>query len=349
MLNLDDKTAIARIDKKNVYASVGKLSKQFRQAWKEGQEIRFPTEYKKAQNIILCGMGGSAYAAYFIKSLFGNSLSVPFELVNGDTLPTFVNKNTLVLLSSYSGSTEETISCAKQALAKKAMITAVASNGSKLAEFITANNFPAYLFDPKFNPAGQPRLGQGYMIAGHIGILANIGFIALSDREVNGAIDSLEKNDKSIELIAKKTSEQFVEKIPVIIASSHLAGNAHALRNQFNETAKNFSAYALIPELNHHLMEGLLHPKERILKFLFLKSSLYNSAIQKRVVLTREVIAKNNIDTVEVDILGDTAFAQTLYALSFGGYLTFYLAIIYNQDPSVIPWVDYFKDKLSKV
>lgn len=347
MINLDDKKLIAKIDKKNVYASVGELAKQFRQAWKESQEIQFPKDYQKAHNIVLCGMGGSAYAGYFIKALFNNSLLIPFELVNGDSLPKYVNENTLVMLSSYSGSTDETISCAKQALARKAKITAV-SSGSKLAELAAANNFSSYLFEPKFNPAGQPRLGQGYMIAGHIGILTKIGLIRLSDNEVNNAIDFLEGNNKSIELIAKNTVEKFAERIPVIVSSAHLAGNAHTLRNQFNETAKNFSAYSLIPELNHHLMEGLLHPKQRVLKFLFLQSSLYEPAIQKRLTLTKEVIAKNNIDTVEIDILGNTEFEQALYALSFGGYLTFYLAIIYNQDPSVIPWVDYFKAKLSK-
>lgn len=347
MINLDDKNLIAKIDKKNVYTSVGELAKQYKQAWKESQEIHFPKDYKKAHNIVLCGMGGSAYAAYFIKALFGNSLSVPFELVNDDSLPAYVNENTLVMLSSYSGSTDETISCAREALARKAKITAV-SSGSKLAAFMKNHNFPAYLFNPLYNPAGQPRLGQGYMIAGHIGILTKIGLISLSNNEANNAIDFLESNNKSIELIAKNTASKFTEKIPVIVASAHLAGNAHTLRNQFNETAKNFSAYSLIPELNHHLMEGLLHPKERVLKFLFLKSSFYSPIIQKKLELTREVVAKNNIDAVEIEVLGDTPFAQTLYALSFGGYLTFYLAIIYNQDPSVIPWVDYFKEKLAK-
>lgn len=348
MIHLDDKKAIGKIDKKNVYASVDELAKQCKQAWEESQKVHFPKQYKNVQNIVLCGMGGSAYAAYFIKALFGNSLPVPFELVNGDTLPAYVQENTLVMLSSYSGSTEETISYAHQSLERKAKITAVTTNGSKLAEFVKTNNIPAYAFNPLFNPAGQPRLGQGYMIVGHIGILANIGLIALSNNEVNKTINFLEKNNKSVELIAKKTSKQFVEKIPIIVSSGHLVGNAHALRNQFNETAKNFSAYSLIPELNHHLMEGLLHPKERVLKFLFLRSSLYSPTIQKKFDLTREVIAKNDINTVEVEVLGNTALEQTLYAISFGGYLTFYLAIIYNQDPSVIPWVGYFKNKLAK-
>ncbi len=347
MIDLNDKTAISNIDKKNVYTSVGQLAKQCRQTWTEVSKINFPQNYKEIKNIVLCGMGGSAYAAYFIKGLFGDSLPIPFELVNADTLPAYVNENTLVILSSYSGSTEEAISCAHQALEKNAKITAVTS-GSKLAEFIKINNLPAYTFSPLYNPAGQPRLGQGYMIIGHMGILAKLGFISLSDADVNNTIDFLEKESASIEQKAKEIVGKFVEKIPVIIASSHLAGNAHTLRNQFNETAKNFSAYALIPELNHHLMEGLLHPQERILEFLFLNSSFYSTAIKRRFELTKDVVTKNNIEIVDIEVLGSTQFAQTLYALSFGGYLTFYLAIIYNQDPSVIPWVDYFKENLSK-
>jgi glucose/mannose-6-phosphate isomerase len=347
MIDLNDKATIANIDRKDVYTSVKKLANQCRQTWNEIKKINFPQDYKNVQNIVLCGMGGSAYAAYFIKGLFGNSLPVPFELVNGDTLPTYVNESTLVMLSSYSGSTDETMSCAQQALERKAKITAVTA-GSKLGDFIRKNNFPAYIFNPLYNPAGQPRLGQGYMIMGHIGILAKINLINFSDSQAYNAIDFIEQNNNSIEQNAKEIVREFVEKIPVIVASSHLAGNAHILRNQFNETAKNFSTYSLIPELNHHLMEGLLHPKERILKFLFLHSSSYSPAIKKRFELTKDVVAKNNINAISIDILGDTLFAQTLYALSFGGYTTFYLAILYNQDPSVIPWVDYFKDKLSK-
>ncbi len=347
MINLNDKTAIAKIDKSNTYASLTGLSSQCRQAWEETQKISFPQDYKHVQNIVLCGMGGSAYAAYFIKSLFSDSLQIPFELVNGYDLPGYVNENTLVLLSSYSGATEEVLSCAEQAIVRNAKI-AVVTSGSKLAELAKEHKFPAYLFNPKYNPSDQPRLGQGYMIIGHIGLLAKIGFISLPTGEVMQAISFLESQNTIIEEQAIKVAQKLVEKISVIVAAEHLAGNAHALRNQFNETAKTFSTYALIPELNHHLMEGLAHPTDKILRFLFLRSSLYHPTIQKKFDLTKEVITKNGIETVEIEILGDTPFAQMLYALSFGGYLTFYLAILYNQDPSLIPWVDYFKKELAK-
>lgn len=346
MIDLNDKNAIALIDKSNAYSSIVNLAKQCRQTWEETQNLSFPQDYKQIENIVLCGMGGSAYAALIIKSLFANSLDVSFELVSGYDLPKYVGKKTLVLLSSYSGSTEEVLSCAREALLRNAKITGVC-NGSKLGEFFKSNNLPAYIFDAKYNPAAQPRLGQGYMIFGHIGLLAKIGLLAVSEQQINETITFLEEKNNEIELLAKTVVNSFMEKIPVIVAAEHLAGNAHVLRNQFNETAKNFAAYSLISELNHHLMEGLTYPKERILRFLFLNSSLYSPVINKRFELTKDVVDKNSVEVLNVDVLGKNKLSQMLYALAFGGYLTFYLAIIYGQDPSLILWVDYFKQKLS--
>ena len=138
-----------------------------------------------------------------------------------------------------------------------------------------------------------------------------------------------------------------MEKVPVIVASEHLCGNAHIFRNQTNENAKNFASSSLIPELNHHLMEGLVHPEARILKFVFLKSSLYSEVIKKRFDLTEDVVRQNKNDVVSIEAEGSSKLEQMLYVLAFGGYLTFYLAILYGQDPSLIPWVDYFKEQLS--
>lgn len=347
MVDLNDKAKVSAVDKSDTYTSIVSLAKQCKQSWEESQNIEFPKEYKDVKNTVLCGMGGSAYAAYFIKALFSNSLKVPFDLVNGYDLPGYINENSLVLLSSYSGSTEETISCGQQAIKRSAKIVAVTS-GSTLAELAKANNFPAYLFTPTFNTSAQPRLGQGYMIFGHLGILAKLGFISLTTEEITAAISFLESQNTAVEQKAKEVAQKLMEKIPVIVAAEHLSGNAHAMRNQFNETSKNFATYSLIPELNHHLMEGLMHPTQRVLSFVLLNSTLYSSPIQKRFTLTKEVVSKNNIEVIDINVLGDTKLTQTLYVLALGGYITFYLAILYGQDPSVIPWVDYFKEQLSK-
>ena len=347
MIDLNDKGAIAAIDKSDAYGSIAYFAKQCKQAWDETSQLTFPQDYRDIGNIVLCGMGGSAYAALIIKSLYSKELLIPLELVNGYDIPKYVGKNTLVLLSSYSGSTEEILSCAKQALAAGAKITGVC-NGSKLGEFLKANNLPGYIFEATYNPSKQPRLGQGYMIFGHVGILANIGLLALSNEAVDAATGFLLQKNIEAESFAKSTAAKLIEKMPVIVASEHLSGNAHVLRNQLNETAKNFASYALVSELNHHLMEGLNNPKERILTFLFLQSNLYSPIIQKRFILTKEVIEQNNLEVIEVPIYGENILEQMLYGIAMGGYLTFYLAILYGQDPSVIPWVDFFKEKLAK-
>ncbi|QQG40602.1 MAG: SIS domain-containing protein [Candidatus Levyibacteriota bacterium] len=347
MIDLNNKEAISAIDKSDSYFSISNLAKQCKQAWTDTQTLELPNEYKTAQNICLCGMGGSAYAAYFIKALFSSSLNVPFELVNGYDIPAYINNKSLVLLSSYSGSTEETLSCAKQALSKQTKVTAVTS-GLRLADFVKQNNLPAYIFNPLYNPSSQPRLGQGYMIFGHLGLLAKLGFIPLSTEKVNEAIGFLESKNSEIDDLGKEISQKLVEKIPVIVAAEHLSANAHTIRNQFNETSKNFSTYSLVSELNHHLMEGLVHPTKRILSFLVFRSFLYSSVIQKRISLTEEVLHKNNVDVLSATIQGNNKLQQVLYALSLGGYITFYLAILYKQDPSLVPWVDYFKEKLAR-
>jgi len=167
MIDLNDKIAIAAIDKSDAYGSIGFFAKQCRQAWDETQQITFPQDYADVDNIVLCGMGGSAYAALIIKALYSSQLKVPFELANGYDILAYVGPRTLVLLSSYSGSTEEATTCAEKALAKKAKIAGVC-NGSKLGDFLKGNNLPAYIFEAKYNPSKQPRLGQGYMIFGNL-------------------------------------------------------------------------------------------------------------------------------------------------------------------------------------
>lgn len=342
MVNLNDKGAIAQIDKANCYPSISNLGKQINQAWEETQALELPSEYGQADNIVLCGMGGSAYPAYIIKSLFASELKVPFELVNGYHLPEFVDENTLVLLSSYSGTTEEALNCAEEAKVRKAMMATVTSGGG-----LKDLNLPGYVFTPTFNPSEQPRLGTGYMLTGFMGILKKLGFLNISDEEIKGAIEFLENQLQQMEELAKDLSRKLEGKIPVIVSGEHLSGNAHIIRNQFNETAKNFSAFANLPELNHHLIEGLIRGSKDLV-FIFLKSNLYSGKIQKRFNLTKEVVEKNNVSTEVIEVLGEGKLSQVFYALGFGGFLTFYLAILYGQDPSVIPWVDYFKHELEK-
>lgn len=345
MINFNDQEALKKIDPENTIASTDMLAKQLRGAWNEVQNIEIKDDYTQIKNIVFCGMGASIYGALVLKALEGLDLP-PSEMVSDYHLPNYVNEETLVVLTSYSGSTEEVLSCSEEAKVKKAKIL-VLTKGGKLGEFAKTNNLTSYIFDGKLNPAGVPRLGVGYSILGLIGLFNKTGIISVEEREISDAITRLETNMQSLRAKAISDFPKFVDHIPIIFSAEHLAGNSQILRNQFNETSKTFSAYYLIPDLNHHLMEGLQFPKNAKLYFLVFKSPNYSPKIQKRTDLTIDVVKQNKQKVHEYVVLGATNYDDFLEVLVYGAYLTLFLALYYDQNPAVNPWVDWFKEKLT--
>lgn len=346
MVNLNDVDEIKKLDPKNVLGSTGMFVDQCRQIWEEGKKVIFPEGYRQIKNIVVCGMGGSSYGGRISLPLFKDQLKVPIYTNDDYHLPAYVNEDTLIILSSYSGTTEETLSCGREGLERKARITGLTSGG-QLGEFLKNNNLPTLIFDPKYNPSGQPRLGTGYTVFGAISILNQLGLVVIND-DVVAMLDSLEKQQEQIKNKAIEIAKLVYGKIPVIFAAEFLKGNAYIIRNQCNETAKSFSAFSELPDLNHHLMEGLKNPTDKKLTALFIPSDLYSDVLKKRVKLTQDVVEKNGVPCLEYEAEGDSKLSQMLNVLSFGGYFALYLAFLYGQDPSVIPWVDYFKEQLEK-
>ncbi len=335
------------LDPKDVLGSTGMLADQCAYIWELVKTIEFPESYKSLENITICGMGGSRYGAYIVQALYKDMLAVPFLEYGDYHLPAYINKKSLFILSSYSGGTEEPLSSANEAVQKGASLLAI-TGGGKALDLAQEHNFPAVAFDQKYNPSGQPRLGTGYMVLGTIALLTKLGYLQVSDEEVKNAIKELKDNQKAIQQEAKQLAEKIQGSIPVYFAAEFLNGNIHIIRNQTNETAKSFSAFSELPELNHHLMEGLKYPVDKKLFTLFISSDFYSDKLKKRLELTKDVVGKNGITFDEYKPAGSSKLSQMLNVLSFGGYLTLYLAFLYRQDPSVIPWVDYFKEQLRK-
>lgn len=347
MTDLNNIEEIKKLDPKNVYASTGMFTSQCRQIVNNyyGKEF-YPADYKQIKNIVICGMGGSAYGAHVAITLFAKEVKVPIILVSDYHLPGFVGQDTLVLLTSYSGTTEEVLSCAREAEERGAKITGFCSGGA-LGDFLK-EKYPGFIFNPENNPSGQPRLGTGYIIIGTFVLLNALGVISISKEEIMHAIDEVENSHEETKKTAMTLSQKILGFVPAIFASEHLVGNAHIMRNQFNETSKSFSAFEDIPELNHHLMEGLKNPSDKKIKALFITSDLYSDKHKKRISLTEDVVSQNGVKYLEYAAGGRNKLSQVLNVLSFGGYITLYLALLYGQDPSLIPWVDYFKEKLAK-
>lgn len=344
MNTLTNREAIKTLDPQDTYGSTDMMVQQLKAAWEEVNALSLPT-YEHIEQIVFCGMGASIYGALVLRALQGVEFPYPVEVVSDYHLPSFTDENTLVVLTSYSGTTEEVLSCAHEGLGKGAKMV-ILTQGGPLAEFAKEHHIPAYIFDGKLNPSRVPRLGNGYSIIGLLALLNKLRVITIEEREVEEAIERLYEKQEEIKSRAMSEYQIFVDKLPVLIAAEHLAGNAQIFRNQFNETSKTFSCYYLVPDLNHHLMEGLQFPKEANLHFLTIDSPLYSPKIKKRMELTIDVIKQNHQDVHQVMTNGVTVYDDFLEVLLYGSYLTLFLALHYDQNPAINPWVDWFKEKL---
>ena len=334
--------------------SIIALPEQVDQAFREVTALEIPKEYGSAKNIVVTGMGGSALGGRIADSLTLSGLRAPLEVSTEISLPKYVNEESLVIVSSYSGGTAETIASLKDAIDKKAMIIGVTSGG-KLEEILKKEKLPRYVYNPVANPSNQPRMGLGYSIISTLTILAKLSFLTLDETDIlrivrlmGEAISEFGPDSPQNKNLAKGLAVKLKGKIPVLVASEHLVGTAHAFKNQLNENAKAFSLLFDIPEMNHHLLEGLRNPHQakELLNFVLLESELYSEEIKKRYPITRDVIEQNGVETSLYKPRGEKKLEQIFEVLVLGSFVSLYLAILNDLDPSPIPWVDYFKSKL---
>lgn len=356
-MNLDDLKIYQKLDKGQVGESIELLPDQINQALQEARLIKVPKEYSRINQVVVNGMGGSNLGWGIVKSVFGDKLKAPIVIAPGYRVPAAVDKNTLFIISSYSGNTEEPLSVYKEVKKRGAKIMAITADGkkNKLAKLMLKDNIPGYIFKPEFNVSGQPRMGLGYSIFGAAVLLAKAGLFAIKTKEIENIIASLKIWDKRLRPemkkknnLAKRMAIELYGKQPVIIGAEFLIGNLRALRNQFCENSKNFASYLTLPELNHYALESLGNPKanKKDLVFIFFDSNLYHPRIQQRSDLTKQVVKKNKIQVLGYKLTGKTKLEQSFEMLQFGSWVTYYLAMLNNVNPSKIPWVDWFKKEL---
>lgn len=349
-MNKNDMSSKVRRTKEetNYLKSIELLGEQINQAYHEAKSVKLPKNYNQVNKIVVCGMGGSQLGVDIVRHLFGQEVKLPLIQVRGYKLPKFVDSETLVFLLSYSGNTEEVLSVSKEAVKRKAK-SIVVTTGGKLEKFAKQNKIPAYIFEPTNNPSGQPRMGNGYTMGALLSFLKKLKLINVGD----GQIDKMVKNpsssarpdsdNKEIQRLSKK----LMNKTPVIVSSEFLQGNAHLLANQINESAKQMALYFPIPELNHHLLEGLTFPKTNTknLYFIFFFSDKYHQRNQKRYQVTQQVLAKQKIPFTQIEFKGDKV-SQAMAMLTFGSLLSYQLSKLNQVDPNKIPWVKYLKRRL---
>lgn len=353
---LDNLEEIKKLDKSNVLGSIQALPDQIEDAWTQVLDIDVKIDTSKVQNIVVSGMGGSGLGPDVIKRTFKRSLKMPIEIYNDYRLPAYVNEHSLVILASYSGTTEETLSAAQEAIAAKAQILVI-STGGDLQKLMDEHGWSGYIIQPRHNPSNQPRMALGYAVFGVIAMLTKAGILDITHDQVISVINAvkatsvlLDVNVPSDKNPAKQMAFKMIGRVPVLIAAEHLEGGAHVFQNQLNENSKSYAELRIIPELNHHLMEALQFPLEldKNLFFLLLNSTLYHPRNQKRFEVTQEVIERAEIETMSLMIDSETALEQNFEVIAFGAFVNFYLAMLEGIDPAPIPTVDYFKQQLAK-
>lgn len=353
---LSDPTKLASLDPRHVLDSILAFPDQIQDAYEQVQTLVLPDTYAGFTSVFISGMGASGLGARIIESVYADELNLPFSHWHNYGLPAYVNQHTLVICSAYSGSTEEPISTAQACIDRGIPWIGIASGGP-LLELAKTHQVPFYLINPRFNPSGQPRMALGYSLIGQLAILAKAGLYRLDAASIKPMVEHLKlliaQNHPSVSAAqnpAKMLAQALFGRIPILIAANHLTGSAHVIKNQFNENAKTFSALFEIPELNHHFMEGLLHPQSNPdnLSLILFTSSLYPEKIDRRFALTLDVIQKNGLPVHTWPVSGDTELEQAFSLIQFGAFVVHYLSMLYNQNPAPIPWVDYFKAQLVK-
>ena len=351
---LNSRIKIKELDKSNVLGSVELLPDQIQDAWEQTKNLVFPSDYANVKNIVVSGMGGSNLGSLVIKRLFKDELQLPMEVYPHNHLPGYVNADSLVLLSSYSGTTEETLAAAEQAKSLGAKITVITSGG-KLAEIAKINHWPLYLINAKFNPSRQPRMAIGYEVFGQLSMFAKMGLINISENDVLNLVDHLSQLIQNLgpenpNSPAKLLAYAAYDKHAIFVAAEHLIGAAHVINNQFNENAKSLTIEWHLPEFNHHYLEALSFPhlaKDTTIFFLF-NSLLYHERVQKRVLITKELIEQKGFEVQLIQATAPTRLEQVFEIIQLGEFVSCYLAILYGIDPSPIPSVDYFKAQMAK-
>jgi glucose/mannose-6-phosphate isomerase len=298
---------------------------------------------KKINNIVVCGMGGSGIGGKIIGQLFVDELEVPFISVQDYALPAFVNENTLVIASSYSGDTEETLIACETAIQKNAQMIAICSGG-KVGQLAKD-----YYFDCIIVPGGRPpRAALAFSIVQLVQILIQKELVSshvIDDFEKGAAYLIEHKN--AIQTEAKKIADYIGKGIPVFYSGSDFEGIAIRARQQLNENAKTLCWHHVIPEMNHNELVGWSGGNEQY-KPVFICNQSMNKRNVFRLELSKKVMEEKAGKVYVLQTKGSSKLVEYLYAIHLLDWTSWYVSQQKNEDAMAIPVIDYLKSELNK-
>ncbi len=318
---------------------------QLAEALEIGRAAQFKSAKQSFQHVLVAGMGGSGIGGDFVASFIREECELPYLSSKSYQLPAFVGPNSLVIASSYSGNTEETLHAFRQALEKGARVVVIASGG-QLIEMARQKEL-----DYIELPAGQPspRACLGYSLVQQLFILKAFGLI--SERaigQVEQAADRLLAEQEDIKSRAENIASFLYGKLPVIYIEEQMEPVALRLRQQINENAKMLCWHNVVPEMNHNELVGWRAGQPEI-AVLFFRSKDEFERNQLRTDICKEIIANRTVSTIQVYAKGTSLIERSLYLVHLGDWISYYLAGLQGVDAVEIKVIDHLKAALSKV
>ncbi|HOK29240.1 MAG TPA: bifunctional phosphoglucose/phosphomannose isomerase [bacterium] len=339
-------------DPSNMYEKIYNLPEQILEAWEIGKKADISILNRRWKNIILAGMGGSAIGGDIIKSLGYWELKVPFSTIRDYSLPGFVNEETLLIIVSYSGNTEESIGACKEGLNKGAGVLIITSGGE--IENIAKERHIPLISVPQGFP---PRAALGYTFMPVLAVLSKMELMNVSDGDIQKAADLMRKmRDEELKdeiseekNIAKKLANKMYGHLPIIYAPDEYLGvTAYRWKCQLNENSKLFAIWNSFPELNHNEIMGW-EGRDEFLKnafVVFLRDKGEIDRIKQRIQYMKDLIIQISSGIEEVWSEGDTLLERFLSLIYIGDFVSFYLAIKRGVDPTPVNSIEGLKKYL---
>jgi glucose/mannose-6-phosphate isomerase len=297
-------------------------------------------------------MGGSAIGADVLAAYAAPAAPIPILVWRDYGLPACARgEETLVMVSSHSGDTEEALSSFEAGLRARVRLVAV-TTGGELGRRAEAQGVPLW----RFTHAGQPRAAVGFSFGMLLAALQRAGLLPDAAEEVAEAARAMRSQQEALRLEtpvvrnpAKRMAGQLVERWPVILGSGLLAPVARRWRTQISEIGKAVAQFEALPEADHNMVAGVEHPEALIGRSMvvFLRSSLEHPRNVLRVEATREALMVEGFNTDVVEARGASRLAHQWTSLHFGDYTAFYLAMANGVDPTPVAAIQGLKQRLA--
>jgi len=352
VVDLDNPETYKQLDPSGMLKHLHNFPEQCQLAWQNTSKFELPRGYTDIKKAIILGMGGSAIGGDLISRLAFMENNIPVWVHREYNAPPFLDESTLLIASSYSGNTEETLSSFNESLKVPAKRLAI-TTGGKLKELADKEDIPVLVVDYQ----APPRAAFPHSFISLLGIFQKLNLLGDKSADFYEAMGILSKSStelgESIPVTfnpAKQLATRLQGHLAIIYGSGILSEVAARWKAQFNENSKSWASYDVFSELNHNAVVGYEFPpqmREHVFVVL-LHSSLLHSRISIRYRLTAEILSEAGIGFEQAEARGVSTLAQMMSLILFGDYVSFYLAMLNGVDPSPVATIDYLKSRLAE-